>query len=707
MSVSMKYCDNCGAPNRLDARFCYVCGQAQATYSSTQTGLLSTFYTLKQRYRILDKIGQGGFGAIYLVEDLLFNNVTRAVKEMGIRSLYGQEMQQAITAFKKEAMLLANLSHPNLPNIYDHFEDHGRWYLVMDYIQGETLEEHLDTSPLEKLPIPETLEIALQLCHVLAYLHDHQPAIIFRDLKPANVMLTRTNQLYLIDFGIARFFTPGQSKDTVTLGTPGYAAPEQYGRVQTTTRSDIYSLGATLYHLISGIFPGLHPFLFQPLDLDPQISGNRELEQLIMQMLELKEERRPQSIEFIEHALLKIQDMRQAPPVPVQTVLSSINKASTPPSIESAPTLATDPPPSLIVDQQGGGQYTTLSEAIQNAVPGTFILVREGTYSESLVLDKDIEIIGNGPRERIIIECLDSHCVLMQTNRAVMRGLTIHCRAEEPGKRSNALAIIRGQLFVEDCDISSRSSSAIAIYNAETRPTLRYCRIHDSAAEGIVVSNGAQAIIEYCDIFQNGQSQVTISSQGNPTFRHCTIHHSPKYGVFVHNGGQGTFEDCQIHSNGYSGVAITSQSNPLLLRCLIQYNQQHGVAIQQKGKGSVQDCDISFNAADNVLIAAESTPYLYLSKIHDSEQCGVSIRNTAKGTLEYCDIRANRFANILIAGEPLIHACNIVNGLQNGITIQNGAQGTVDQCTISGNKGKALEIAPQSSVILKRNYLQP
>lgn len=128
MQSSTRFCDSCGAINRADARFCYACGQPQLTYASTATGLLATSHTLRQRYNILDKIGQGGFGAVYKVEDMLFQNALRAVKEMGMRGLSPQETQEAIAAFKNEAVLLANLSHPNLPHIYDHFEEHGRWF---------------------------------------------------------------------------------------------------------------------------------------------------------------------------------------------------------------------------------------------------------------------------------------------------------------------------------------------------------------------------------------------------------------------------------------------------------------------------------------------------------------------------------------------------------------------------------------------------
>ena len=248
------FCYACGAANRPQALFCYACGQplqAQGGKSARQTtGLLVYNHLLKQRYRILQQVGKGGFGAVYKAADLQFGNRQVAIKEMSQSSLSPQELVEATESFKREAMLLAGLTHPNLPRIYEQFTDMGRWYLVMDYIEGETLEDHLEKRPGKKLPVETALEIAVQLCMVLEYLHMRQPPIIFRDLKPGNIMLTPHKHIYLIDFGIARHFKPGQAKDTAALGSTGYAAPEQYGKAQTTPRADIYALGATLAVLI-------------------------------------------------------------------------------------------------------------------------------------------------------------------------------------------------------------------------------------------------------------------------------------------------------------------------------------------------------------------------------------------------------------------------------------------------------------------------
>jgi len=299
MSNATLVCDHCGGENPPQAAFCFSCGQSLAVPAGSLTGLLPTRSLLKQRYRVLSQIGKGGFGAVYVAEDTPLNNRLVAVKEMSQRGLTSRELKDATQAFQREGELLARLKHPGLPAIYDHFSEDGRWYLVMEFIGGETLEAHLAKAPGGRLPTAEVVQIGLQLCSVLDYLHNQLPPIIFRDLKPANIMLTPKNTLYLIDFGIARLFKPGQAKDTTAIGSIGYAAPEQYGKTQTTIQSDIYSLGATLHHLASGTDPADHPFVFDALNLTQPAS----LESLILQMIERDPAKRPAAVAAVQQRL--------------------------------------------------------------------------------------------------------------------------------------------------------------------------------------------------------------------------------------------------------------------------------------------------------------------------------------------------------------------------------------------------------------------
>lgn len=260
---------------------------------------------LHQRYRLLQTVGQGGMGAVYLAQDTQLGDRLVAVKEMSMSRLSPQDLPQAVEQFRREAHLLASLHHPNLPVIYEYFNMEDRWYVVMSFIEGVTLQDVLEAAAGQRLSVKESVRIGLELCDVLNYLHSHQPQVVFRDLKPSNIMLAPNGTIYLIDFGIARHFKQEQIKDTTPYYSVGYAPPEQYGQAQTSPRSDIYSLGATLYQILSGHNPASKPFQFPNLQLiDPTFPAL--LTSLIAQMLEMNEQRRPSSMAEVKAQLEKV-----------------------------------------------------------------------------------------------------------------------------------------------------------------------------------------------------------------------------------------------------------------------------------------------------------------------------------------------------------------------------------------------------------------
>jgi serine/threonine protein kinase len=291
------FCSSCGLANRDTAKFCNRCGnslpktnpmaqsavpQSTSPSGSTSapsyglTGMLSTMSVLRNRYRILEKRAQGGMAAVYRAADMHLAGKMWAVKEMSDAVVTNPlDRQQAVAAFQQEAQMLANLSHANLPKVTDYFSEDGREYLVMEYIDGQTLDEMLTACGNRPFSEEQALGWAFQLCDVLEYLH-HQ-GIIFRDLKPSNIMIDRNGSVRLIDFGIARVFKVGKASDTTAFGTPGYAPPELYSGSQSDVRSDIYSLGATLHTLLTGFDPNQAPFNLPPMrQFNPAVSQETE-----------------------------------------------------------------------------------------------------------------------------------------------------------------------------------------------------------------------------------------------------------------------------------------------------------------------------------------------------------------------------------------------------------------------------------------------
>jgi serine/threonine protein kinase len=369
-------CPKCGKHNSLTARFCKGCGSslaislpetsqrvgpgAQASPQSATppiltalTGKLPPKTKIGDRYEIVSLIGMGGMGAVYLVMDSRLGNKKCALKEMSSSRIHDPvERQMAVEAFKQEAQILCNLSHPGLPRVTDFFSQENKHFLVMDYIQGQSLLELLDVRE-EPFTVSQVLDWGIQLCDVLEYLHRQSPPIIYRDLKPGNIIVsTNQKRVRLIDFGTARIHKSSQEKDTVAIGTPGYAPPEQYGKGQTDARSDLFALAATLHQLLTLQDPGIILFQFPPVrSLNPSVS--MDLETAISKAVEKDINQRLKSIAELKDILRDQKEKSKPLPPPPKVATSAVpsfvgksiprssvvHKPITPPSSSSTPNL--------------------------------------------------------------------------------------------------------------------------------------------------------------------------------------------------------------------------------------------------------------------------------------------------------------------------------------------------------------------------------
>ena len=290
-------------------------GRGRRLHIPGRNNLLKVGTVLQNRYRVLDIRGVGGMSTVYKSRDLRFTSVDRlcAIKEMFNSAEDAKLRQVRLANFQREASLLATLTHSAIPRIYDYFEQQGTIYLVLELIHGEDLETLLSQNggPFDQ---EKVIDWGIALCSVIAYLHNQRPEpIIFRDLKPSNIMIrAEDDALMLVDFGIARTFAP-QQKGTM-IGTEGYAPPEQYKGVA-DARGDIYALGATLHHLVTGSDPRSEtPFTFNqrpPRKYNPALS--QDFEELILRCVSYSPADRPQTAEDVKHILEQIKYSLHAP----------------------------------------------------------------------------------------------------------------------------------------------------------------------------------------------------------------------------------------------------------------------------------------------------------------------------------------------------------------------------------------------------------
>lgn len=318
-TVDRILCPSCHQSNLRRAKFCQYCRHDMVLNNDGP------------RYYITRVLKVGGQGAVF--ETIGDDNQVYAVKEMIDRFTDPKERQEAIERFEAEADMLRRLSHPRIPKVYVDFKDEGRQYLAMEFVRGQDLEDVIQKQGA--LPEAQVLEWADQICDVLSYLHEHKPEpIIFRDMKPSNIMIQSDNSIKLIDFGIAKVFQ--KAERGTQIGTPGYAPPEQYQGLA-TIESDIYALGATLHHALTGRDPRDEaPFSFpQVYALRPTVS--KRTSEAIHRALQMKPEDRYHSVAEFRAALR---------PTPAQPPRVRVTPANLPVSAQpqvAAPTAPVTP----------------------------------------------------------------------------------------------------------------------------------------------------------------------------------------------------------------------------------------------------------------------------------------------------------------------------------------------------------------------------
>jgi serine/threonine-protein kinase len=345
--------------------------------------------TLATRYLVTQVLKLGGMSAVYLAQDHLRDGQVCVVKELLDPATSDTDRLERRSWFAREAQLLHSLTHPAIPAIFDSFADSGRYYLAMEYIAGENLEDRLLRAGTPGLPELEVMEWAAQICEPLFYLHSHNPPIVFRDLKPENLMLTPKGKIRLVDFGIARVFSPVQQHTMV--GTPGYCPPEQYQGLAEPL-SDLYALAASLHHLLTGQDPREHsPFSFGPVRvLAPAVS--EATEQLLLGALRLELDQRGPPVDIFGQRAWHIANaLRQG-----QQPAPSGSRALFAPGDPLAPTHMIAPAQGIQMGKLPGGKQHQASLPISNKGPAELRVTLHTTAAWLQLPEGQVRVPCNG-----------------------------------------------------------------------------------------------------------------------------------------------------------------------------------------------------------------------------------------------------------------------------------------------------------------------
>lgn len=382
-----------------------------------------------------------------------------------------------------------------------------------------------------------------------------------------------------------------------------------------------------------------------------------------------------------------------------QSAQSTVAAAALPPPVATqtaARNTATATASSVIVvSAEGSGDYASVTAALNAASSGARLLVRRGVYRESVVINKQIEIVGDGARQDIIIESADASCMLMQTNEAQVRGLTLRGLAGTDKTNAGffAVDIPQGRLTIENCDITSASLSCVGIHNELTDPIIRRCSIHAGADSGVYIFNAAGGTMEECDIYDNRNVGVAVTEGAKPDIRRCRIHDGKHAGIVFWNGGAGSVEECEIFGNAKADVGINDEGNPVFRHCRIYGGNDLGVFVHDNGRGTLENCDIYGHAEPEVAITGGGNLVVRGCKIHDGRQSGVFIRDEGRALVERCDIYRNADAGVSIhdGGVAAIRQCRINGNGMVAIRVKIGGAADVENSDLTSNRIAAWE----------------
>ena len=640
-------------------------------------------------------LGHGGWGLVF--------RASRGGHVRALKVMHGELSADSlfVDRFKREIITLARLGkHPHLVEIdsFGYAADHGCWYFVMEWVNGVTLEQHLARQGA--MPWPAARELFLRLAEGLA--EAHKRGIIHRDIKPANIMLRPDGSPVLVDFGLA---LEGETSLTRSGRSAGYtalfAAPEQIRKNEASTRSDVYSLAASLYYTL--IFDD--PARREPHCFKPRFVPEAARDALTRALDNDPSERPANALAFRE-------------------LLHGVARP-------------------LVVDASGKGDFTSLVDAVRETQVDGQLVVRPGLYRGSLVLERPMQITGEGSAAEIVLESETGNCLTLRDGEVTVRGLTLRGRV----MRGPSVEVFSGRLAMEDCIISSENSACISASGSSARLLLKGCTFSGSREQGLLLTGGASAEVQECEITRSGGPGVEVQTGGSlvvrqsriqdaspglfvaarqveverctirgnalanimvkrggaPTIRGCTIEAGKQVGLFFLEGGSGIVEDCTILGNALAGIESKHDSNPTVCRCRIQGGKQSGLFFSEGGRGTIEECDIFGNELSGIEIKSDADPVLRRCRIHGCKANGIYIYETGRGIIEECEVLANQLQGIAVkdGSKPVLRNCKVHENRECGLLVHGQATGLFEGCNIFGNGLAGVEIRQASDPILR------
>lgn len=362
------------------------------------------------------------------------------------------------------------------------------------------------------------------------------------------------------------------------------------------------------------------------------------------------------------------------------------------------------PIPQLVVDKKGGGDFTTISDAIRAAQPGMKIIVAAGTYHESVTIDKPLALLGRGRVSEIVVESNGSDCIVMATDQAMVRGMTLRARAGLGSHASHAVVTVnRGVLRLWDCDIASDSLWPCVQVTGTGDPSVKRCNLKGCHGGAVLVSEHGRGTFEDCEIQGSRGYGIGVKTGASPSFERCQIH-GAAVGIFVDENGKGSFRECEVWNAADAGVRVTMGAAPIFTKAKI-HDCTTGVWVHESGEGTFEECTVVSNTKTNVLVERAGNPTFSRCRLDRSKGAGLTVSASGLGRFDDCTINENEHVGVALqlAANPTIERTKIRRNRKAAVWARQNAHGVFENCDLTQNEGGAWQVEGKCYITRREN----
>jgi hypothetical protein len=376
------------------------------------------------------------------------------------------------------------------------------------------------------------------------------------------------------------------------------------------------------------------------------------------------------------------------------------NKASAPAHASSAPAGAA----SVVVSARGGGDYESITQALRSVAPGGRIVVRPGTYEEGIVLDKRVEIVGDGSPGEVVVRSTGASCLKSSAERARVAGVTLR-GASGGGAAFFAVDVLRGELVLEDCDITSDTLSCVAVHGHDAAPTIRGCRIHDGADSGLYFFDGAGGTVEDCEVYRNANVGVAITGDARPAVRRSKVYGGGNAGVVAWQGGAGLLEECEVYGNRLANLGVSEGAKLTARACRIHEGENSGVFVHHGGEAVMEGCELYGHREAEAAVTTRGRLFLNGCGLRQGHDSGVFIRDGGQALLQRCVVSGNGGAGVSVGAQSVLSALasHINDNARYAVEVSAGGTARVEDSDLTGNVLGAWDVEYGAEVESERN----